>query len=126
MKRLSFTALLFVSIILYGCGNTQGDAQLTIEDFTVALESNGMSVGEKSDKMFALLMATDGYGIEVNGDSIEVYQFDTTIKSGIEAIEKWKTEGFMGQSVVVTKNLMMFPDMKHKDWKEIARVFGSL
>jgi len=126
MKVCRIYFLIVLSIILFGCGNTQNDKQLTIEDFTKALESNGMSIGEKSVKMSGLIMATDGYRIDVNGDSIEVYQFDTTIKSGKEAIEKWKKEGIMGHPVIVNKNLMMFVDKKHKNWKEIDHVFNTL
>ena len=58
-------------------------------------------------------MATDGYSMKINSDSMEIYQFNTTIKSGREVIEKWEKEGCMGQVVIVNKNLMMFIDEKH-------------
>lgn len=126
MKNCRIFFVVMLLAFLFGCGNSQGDKQLTIESFTEALESNGISIGKKSEKMYRLLMATDGYGIDVNGEYIEVYQFDTTIQSGKDAIEKWKKEGFMGQPVIVNKNLMMFADKKHKDWKEIFHIFNSL
>ncbi len=126
MRIYVIYSLVFFSIILIGCGITQNRKQITIETFTNALESNGMSIGERSEKLYGLLMAIDGYGIEVNGDFIEVYQFDTTIKSGKEAIEKWNKEGFMGQPVIVRKNLMMFLNKNHKNWKQIENIFNSL
>ena len=126
MRNCRIFFVVMLSAFLFGCGNSQDDKQLTIESFTEVLESNGIYVGEKIDKWYALLMATDGYGIDVNGGQIEVYQFDTTIQSGKDAIEKWKKEGFMGQPVIVNKNLMMFANKKHKDWKEIVHIFNRL
>jgi len=101
-----FAAIVFAAIVLLVIVISIPEftnKQLTIEEFTKALQSNGMHLGEKTDKWHGLLRATRGYGIDVNGDSIEIYQFDTTIKSGKKAIEKWKEEGYMGQPVVVNK-----------------------
>ncbi len=128
MKKL--TVILFIFVLLIstsaGCSNAKGGKQLTIENFIKALQSNGISIGKRSEKAYGLLMATDGYRIDVNDGSIEVYQFDTTIKSGKEAIEKWEKEGCMGHPVVVNKNLMMGSNEKHENWKEIIHVFNSL
>jgi hypothetical protein len=126
MKAFKIYLVVLLSIIFFGCSNLKDDKQLTIDIFTKALASNGMSLGKKTEKMYGLLMATDGYSIDVNGESIEIYQFNTTIKSGKDAIENWKNEGYMGHSVVVNRNLMLFTNNKHKNWEEIIKVFNEL
>ena len=85
-----------------------------------------MVVGEKKEKIYQLLMAVDGCAFDVDGDSIEIYQFDTTIESGKQMIKRLATKGYMGHTVITNKNLMIFADKKHKDWDRIVKVFNGL
>ena len=106
--------------------NGSSNVQLQLTDVTDALTNSGMTIGEKREKLYQMIQAIDGYGVEVNGDVILVYQFDTTISSGRDAIDKWKRDGVGGQPVVVNKNLMLAVDLKHKDWGSILSIFNSL
>ena len=110
--------------LIFGCKSS--NVQLEITDYLNVLENDGMSIGEKNPKLFHMIQAVDGYGVEINGDTIEIYKFDTTITSGRDAIEKWKHDGIMGRPVVVRKNLMLFVDKKHEDWNFILENFNSL
>lgn len=124
MKKLLPLIIVVFLFSVAGCGSSNEQLQLT--DFTNALANSGMTIGEKREKLYQMLQAVNGYGVEVNGDVILVYQFDTTISSGRDALDKWKRDGVMGQAVVVNKNLMLFVDLKHKDWDSILSIFNSL
>ena len=96
MKRLNITLRMLmafvISLFIGACGGSDDAEQLTIEQFKSELKSNGMTVGEESEKVFGLLHASNGNVINVNNERVEVYQFDTTTKPGREALEKWKKE----------------------------------
>jgi hypothetical protein len=96
MRNCRIIFVVMLSAFLFGCGNSRDDKQLTIESFTEVLESNEIYVGEKSDKWYALLMATDGYGIDVNGSQIEVYQFDYHYSIWKRCYRKMEKRGLQG------------------------------
>ena len=116
--------LAIISILLVSCSNS--NEQLSISELTKTLESKGMKVSNKSEMMFQLIMASDGYSIDINGEGIEIYQFDTTIKSGREALDKLKKEGFMGQKIIAHKNLVIFQNIKHEKWNDILNILKEL
>lgn len=122
MKHLLVWLMLFVA----GCGNAQNNEQITLQQFVDAMNSAGLETGQKSEKMFGMIMAIDGFGIDVNGDQIQVYQYDTSIKSGQDLVGKFAEEGIMGRRAVVSKNLLMMEDAKHPDWERILAVFNSM
>ena len=122
----TFICSVFLLLLLSGCTNAADQHQLSIGEFLSALELNGLKVGEKSDKAYGLIMAVDGTGVKVNDESLEVYQYDTTIKSGKEAIKKWNAEGIMGQPVIVNKNLLIIKKPKHPEWERIVDIFNGL
>lgn len=127
---MRYTIALVCSIIflllLAGCTDATDQRQLSIDEFLAALESNGLTVGDKSNKAYGLIMAVDGTGVEVSDDTLEVYQYDTTIKSGEEAIKMWQAEGIMGQPVIVNKNLLIIKKEKHSKWDRVVSIFNDL
>lgn len=125
-SAIAVVCSIFLLILLYGCTEAADQRQLSIDEFLSTLELNGLKVGEKSIKAYGLIMAIDGTGVKVNDESLEVYQYDTTIKSGKDAIKKWEVEGIMGQPVIVNRNLLIIKKPKHPEWQRIVNVFNDL
>ena len=99
----SYNALIGITLVLLSNISFAAD-QLEIQDYLVELKNQGFSLGKKQEKMYQFLMASDGFGIEVNGENIEIYEYDTSITSGKEALVKIEKDGFMGHGVIVHKN----------------------
>ena len=119
------TILIGILLILFSASSYSED-QIEIQDYLDALTKQGFTLGKKQQKMYQFLMASDGFGIEINGSNIEIYEFDTSITSGKKALKKIEKDGFMGKGLVVNKNLAMMKNKKHKDWKRLKEIFNSL
>ncbi len=119
------TILIGIVLMLFSTSSFS-ENQIEIQDYLNTLTKQGFTLGKKQQKMYQLLMASNGFGIEVNGSNIEIYEFDTSITSGKKALEKIKKEGFMGKGLIVHKNLAVMKKKKHKDWKRIKEIFSSL
>lgn len=115
--------LLLVAVV--ACGNA-GRELHTAEEFAAALEAAGLADGERREKFHGLLGAVDGFGVVVAGHPVEVYEFDTTLAAGSEALEQLRRDGFMGQGVVVNRNLALFKKPKHAHWQQVLAVFESM
>ena len=88
--------------------------RLRIDDFIDALEKSGMEVGEQEHRMAYTIGASDGCGVRVNGDAIEVAQYDSLlIGSNLE-------------DAITNGNLMLFRKPGHKNWDTILSTFNSL
>ena len=126
MKRIEKYLLLLLTSIICSCGESSSPKELSLGDFTSALETNEFALGEKEEKIFAMLQAVDGFSIPVNGQKVEIYQFDTSITSGREALERIKKDGFIGRAVTANGNIVIFNNPKHKDWDRIVKIFTEL
>ena len=116
--------LLFLALITIPLGSIADD--LEIEDFFNLTVTNGYELGAKHEKMYQFLMATDGYGRDINGISLEVYKYDLSVQSGKDAIRRIEKEGFMGTGVVVNQNLMLLKKETHPNWTDLKNLFLSL
>ena len=114
------------SVFIGACGSSDDAAQLTIEQFSSELKNNGMKIGEQPEKAFSLLQATNGLAITVNDERIEVYQYNTTEKTGREALGKYKKDGLMGRKLIVRKNLILVPMQRHANWQQIKEIFEKM
>lgn len=94
-----------------------GEKSLSLQSYEKALLTAGIQIGPKEAQQFQLIGAKNGYGFSVEGDSrcsdqylcrCEVYEFDTSIESGREALAAIKREGLMGIRMEFNKNLGMF------------------
>lgn len=129
MTKHAAAIMLIISMLIGGCGkadeNGTSEQSIHAQDFLASMEKNGLRLGKKREKMFGLIGAVEGFAIEVNGDLIEVYEYDTTIKSGRDLLRKFSTEGMMGQAAIAHKNLLLIRDQKHADWEKILNIFNS-
>jgi len=111
-------------IALIGCSDAEKPN--TINDYLAALEHQGVSIGKKQEKMYQLIMATDGFSIRINDESIEIYQFDLSVGSGRAALDNVIENGLMGKAVIANKNLVLLKNEKHKDWDKLNKIFQSI
>ena len=94
-----------------------GEKPLTLDGYRKALAAAGVVTGPQEPQLFQLIGASAGYGFSLTGDSrctsenlcrCEVYEFDTSIKSGREALAAIKKDGVMGTRLDFNKNLGIF------------------
>jgi hypothetical protein len=111
-------------IVLIGCSDAEKPK--VINDYLVALEHQGVSIGKKQEKIYQLIMATDGFSIQINDASIEIYQFDLSVGSGRAALANVIENGLMGKAVITNKNLVLLKNEKHKDWDKLNKIFQSI
>ncbi len=87
-------------------------------------KQQGFSVGKITAKVYQMMGAVDGFGIEVQGQQIELYLFDpaTASQETLDQLKDAETIGkfsFSGISVPVVKNgniiLTRFDDHPEKD-----------
>lgn len=107
-----------------------GEKPLTLQQYEKALATAGLRTGDKESKIAAVIGAKNGYGFSYEDDSrcaednpcyCEVYEFDTSIESGREAMATLKKEGFWGQKFEFNKNLGIFcPGDSSQDQKAVS------
>lgn len=98
----------------------------TLAEFMDALTAAGMTVGDKSEKMYGMIGARDGFSVKVNEDWIQAYEYEPDLKSATDMMQKLVDEGMMGRRAVAHKNLLMMVDEKHPDWAQVLEIFNSL
>src|SRR5690625_4917062 len=125
MKTIAQTLAILLLFTFAGCSPAV-DRQLTISDFREALREAGLPVGEPEEMFYEMVQASDGAALPVGARSIEVYQYDTTIRSGKEAHDAIREGGLMGRRVIAHENLILLPAPDHDHWTEILAVFESL
>jgi hypothetical protein len=99
---------------------------LQIEAFLELLRADGFQVGDRREKFYQLLMASDGAAFDVDGHTIEVYEFDVSIRTGREALERLNEDGFVGGSMQIHKNLALVVHGDNPAENRIQRLFESL
>jgi len=112
-----------IIFLLGGCGRgkeTEIITTHTLEDVENILKNNGFSVSPREEKFYEMLGASNGCVVRVNGELVELYIFNTTTKSGVEALQKLKEEGFMGQGFSFHNNIAF------KAPEEISRIIKQL
>ena len=110
--------------------------QVSIEDFKMALQNKNIIITEETKKSATMIGAEEGYGYEINGQSIEIYKFDE--KSNIELtknnIKSAKENGIvtmpdfnnMTFNVKYNKGLVLLNYEQHSNKEEILEVFNNL
>jgi hypothetical protein len=57
---------------------------------------------------------------------VQIAEFDTSITSGREALEKLKRDGFMGQAYLFNKNLAIAKNQKVAQWDEVKAILQGM
>lgn len=102
--------------------------ELTISDFISALKAKGLSPDkqEQRGEGCGLVGASDCVSLDYYSGSVEVYQFDTSITSGRDALEALEKNGFMGQRCYSNSNIAIDKAFTVPKWEQIRAVFSAL
>ncbi len=94
-------------------------------------KTNGFTVGEKTEKMAAIIGARAGFGIQLNGKNVEVYEYDPDSKDelSVNNLETAK-DGYIDMSgftlkCVLNGNLILAGYDEHPDKDKIVETFGN-
>ncbi len=98
-------------------------------DLVEFFKSNGFTVGEKTEKMAAIIGAKAGFGIQVNGKNIEIYEYDSKSKDEL-TVNNLETarDGYIDMSGFTLKcalngNLILAGYDEHPDKDKIVETF---
>lgn len=130
---------------LVGCGSSNKDdvnkdnTQLTeeasknkLDEFKEALKAKGYEVGDNEVVAYEMLGATNGYKFNVDGELIEIYEYDPSklTDDGKEKLEEAKkgSINMSGISIPVkyNNNLVLARSDEHSKGEEILEIFNSL
>lgn len=132
MNRPICTALAAMALVLLAAC---GEKPLTLEGYEKALSAAGIRTGPKQPQYYQMIGAKNGYGFSVEGDSrcsdqylcrCEVFEFDTSIGSGREALATLKKEGVMGTRPEINKNLAIMCQGDTAQTKQALSVLMSM
>ena len=95
-------------------------------------QEKGFKIGKKSSKAFDMIGAANGFGVEINGHEIELYQYDLN-KASEETkknLESVKANGMMSMDgfsfpAILNGNILLVKYDEHPDGDKIAAAFKS-
>lgn len=93
---LALMSTLMGSIISFGCGS--GDESLqnhTIADIVNTFKEHQFEIGEVSEKAAGMLGAQDGYSVELDGDSIEIYKYNMSDEGAKNILADAEKDGYI-------------------------------
>jgi uncharacterized protein YceK len=122
--KRALSVLFFCVLVLSGCSST-AQAEKSLDGLLSHLTASQFQVGTPEEKWFSMIGAENGFGVDIDGQQIEFYQFNTTIGSGKKALESVIKEGLNGSPVHVNENLVILEDKQHPKWNEILTAFES-
>lgn len=122
--KRALSVLFFCALVLSGCSGT-AQAEKSLDGLLSHLTALQFEVGTPEEKWFSMIGAENGFGIDIDGQQLEFYQFNTTIGSGKKALANVMQEGLNGSPVHVNGNLVILEDKQHPKWNEILTAFES-
>jgi hypothetical protein len=95
-------------------------------------QEKGFKIGEKSSKAFDMIGAVNGFGVEINGHEIELYQYDLDkaseeTKKNLESVREngmMSMDGFSFPAILNGDILLVKYD-EHPDGDKIAAAFKA-
>lgn len=101
--------------------------QLAIDDFVAALTAKKLPYEQKQrGEGCGLVGASDCVDLSYYTGDVEVFQFDTSVTTGKDAMEALKKNGLMGQKCYFNKNLAIVHFNNVPKWEQINSTFSGL
>lgn len=117
-------------------GTENSNKEITIEDFKNALEKKGLKVTNITNKVGSLIGAIEGYGYNINNETIEIYKFDLNSNDNLtmDNIKSAKEKEIitmpdfnnMTFKCKYNKGLVLINYEKHSSKDKIIEVFNEL
>ena len=102
------------------------NTQLSLPALYEHFENSGIKIERKDPKIGSLIGATAGKSLRIGDGAVEVYQYNLSIESGVEALERLKKRGVMGSAAIVKGNLALLDKPDHPQWAAIKAAFLSM
>lgn len=120
---------IFMVLGLIGCSGSQSaNNDKTLDDLISYLKKKGLRVGEPETQFYQLIGANNGYAIDVNGKTVEIYKYDLDVSKQKKIINEARKTGkmiAMDMSMPVENNgsfILVFVK-KHPDKEKIKNIF---
>jgi hypothetical protein len=132
MARVTLLFVLSLTLIftVIGCSSDTGAEAKSLADVVDHLKESGLDVGDVETKAYEMLGAVDGFGIAVEGETIELYQFDPNSDDEVskknladgKSIGKMSAAGFSFPAKV-NGNFALIGYDTHPKKDEIVKIF---
>ena len=99
---------------------------LSLPDLFTHFEAKGLVIDSKDPKHGSLIGAVAGRSLRIGDGAVEVYQYNLSIETGVNALERLKKRGVAGKAAVVNGNLVLLEQPDHPQWAKIKATFLSL
>ena len=107
-----------------------GEEEIRLETVVDYFKKQGLEVGEVTMKAFEMMGAVDGFGIDVEGEQIELYLFDPETANeetlanleDARSVGKFSMSGF-SFSVIMNGNILLTRYGEHSEKDRILEVF---
>ena len=127
MKKtiLLTTCLLFIYTSIVALPNNDK----TIKDLVNYLKNSGLVVSSEEDFWYMLAGANDGKRLTIEGDTIEIYKYDTDVPKQKEILDDIKKKGKiiamdMSMPVVVNGTFVLYVTEEHPAKQKIIEIFN--
>jgi len=98
MKKVSVIGLLLLLLVVVGCSSSNGEKDLSLQDFIQAFQDQGVEVDLNEKPFFQMIGAKDGIIFYMENSPVKVYEFDSVknlkkVQSEDDMIKDWPTNG---------------------------------
>lgn len=106
---------------------THDEKEKTLEELVEHFKQSGFNIGDKTKKAPEMIGASEGFGIEVDGEDIEIYQYelDSEDLDEIKSNGEYEMEGFGPFPAVANGNFVLISHEEHSETEKITTTFES-
>ncbi|HLR04138.1 MAG TPA: hypothetical protein VK111_15440 [Virgibacillus sp.] len=107
--------------------NSTDNEDETLDDIVQHFDDSGFDIGDKTEKFPEMIGASEGFGIEIDGEDIEFYEYksDSDDLENIQSNGEVEMEDFGSLPALANGNLVMINHDEHSEENEIIEVFES-
>ncbi len=114
MKKIVY--LFMLCLLLVGCSSGDAKSNLTMDSFTKAFESEGLTL-EENKPIYSMIGAKDGVIFYNDGEVVKIYEFDSekAIKEAektLPVVKEWQRNGLFVLETSNEQGITIFNNVK--------------
>lgn len=117
--------IVFALLIVGACSEKTQATPKHLDNLVTYFENKGYKLDGKSDKYYAMIGAINGFGININGHSVELYEFDPSKQNPILDTVK-KTGNLEGSPAVVNGVFLLVEHDNSTEMDKIVKTFEDI
>lgn len=123
MKKILMVFITFALLFVVACSNEKAQATPKhLNDLVTYFKNKGYKLDGKTDKYYTMIGAINGFGININGHSVELYEFDPNQKNPILDTVK-ESEELNGAKAEVNGIFLLVEHDNGSEMDDIVKTF---